>query len=59
VRHYSPLASDLFLIVHAGLHWRLRKQPVYDFHRGISRALIFGAAAVGAAHLSILMLAGR
>lgn len=59
VRLYSQIASDLFLIVHAGLHWRLRKHPLYDFHSGISRALIFGAAAVGAAHLSILMLAGR
>lgn len=45
------LGFDLFLIVHAGLHWLLRRHPLIAFNSGFSRLWIFGAALLGAAHL--------
>lgn len=53
----SQIAFDLFLVVHAVLHRRLERHPLYDFHGRVSKGLIFGAAAVGALHL-LLLVAG-
>jgi hypothetical protein len=54
VRLASQIAFNLFLIVHAGLHWRLSGHALYDFHNKVSRGLIVGAALVGALHLSVI-----
>jgi hypothetical protein len=31
------------MVVHAGLHWRLRDDPLYTFHSATSMFLIFGS----------------
>lgn len=55
VRLGTMVAMDLFLVVHAGLHWRLSEHPKYEFNTPLSRLLIYGAAVVGAAHLALLV----
>ena len=57
VRFWTMLGLDAFLVVHAGLHWRLSGHPKYEFKTGHSWLFIFGTAALAAAHLLILMLA--
>jgi len=42
-----------FLVVHAGLHWRLSGHPQYGFIGWESNLLIFGAAAVGLLFLAV------
>jgi len=51
------LAVALFAVVHAGLHYRLRHAPAYEFHAPLSIALIVGAALLGAAYV-LRVLAG-
>lgn len=46
-------ALDLFMILHAGLHWRLSDHPKYEFHPLYSRLLIFGTAGIALAHLTL------
>jgi hypothetical protein len=41
-----------FLVVHAGLHFRLTNNPLYTFDSPLSQALIFGAALCGALWLA-------
>ena len=50
-------ALDLFMVVHAGLHWRLSSHPKYEFRTAHSRLLIYGAAALALVHLALLWLA--
>ena len=57
VRFWTMLSFDAFLIVHAALHWRLSGDPRYEFNTGHSRLLIFGTAALAAAHLLALVIA--
>lgn len=44
---------DLFVIVHAGLHFVLRRHPAITFNNGFSRLWIYGGAAVAAVQLFI------
>jgi hypothetical protein len=53
VRARTMTVLDLFMIVHAGLHWRLTHHPNYEFHPWHSRFLIHGTAAAALAHLTI------
>lgn len=63
----SPSASALwtrqvvaaFAIVHALLHYRLRRHPEYRFHSLLSRAIIVGAALAGMAQLLLFSSAAR
>jgi hypothetical protein len=48
------IVFDLFLIVHAGLHWLLRNHPKLEFKNRLSNLLIFGAAPLGLLHLILL-----
>ena len=57
VRYGTMLGLDVFMIVHAGLHWRLSGHPKYEFETPSSRLLIYGTAALAAAHLLVLLLA--
>ena len=50
------VSIDLFLIVHAGLHKRLDQHALYEFNNPLSATLIYGAGAVGLAHLMLLVL---
>ncbi len=43
VREWSRLAMAAFMVVHAGLHWRLSESPLYTFHSPTSVFLIFGS----------------
>ncbi len=52
---WTMLSLDVFMIVHAGLHWRLSDRPNYEFHAAYSRFIIYGAAALAAAHLFLLL----
>jgi hypothetical protein len=54
-RLWTMVAMDAFLVIHAGLHWRLSDHPKYEFNTPVSRLLIYAAAAVGAAHLFLLV----
>ena len=51
VRDRARLAISAFLVVHAGLHFRLRDAPAYEFEGALSNALIAGAAVFGAGYL--------
>lgn len=48
------IGLDIFLIIHAGLHWVLRKHPKVTFNNGFSRVWIFGGALMGVIHLALL-----
>ncbi len=45
-----------FCIIHAGLHWLLRKAPHYQFSGGLSNGLIYGAAVCGAIYIVLNLL---
>jgi hypothetical protein len=56
VRFWTMLGLDVFMVVHAGLHWRLADHPYYEFDSPHSRLLIFGTAGLAAVHLLLLMV---
>ena len=45
---------DIFLIIHAGLHWVLRNHPHVKFNNWFSQLWINGGALFGAIHLILL-----
>ncbi|MGC5700825.1 hypothetical protein J4P02_11565 [Pseudomonas sp. NFXW11] len=47
VRHSSQRLLAGFAVVHAGLHFNLRQQPLYLFDSLLSQTLIFACAAAG------------
>ncbi len=47
----TRIGVALFALVHAGLHYRLRHAPTYEFHSSRSIALIAGAALCGAGYV--------
>jgi hypothetical protein len=49
---------NVFMVIHAGLHWRLSHHPKYEFHAWYSRLLIDGTAAIALAHLVLEWRAG-
>ena len=49
------IGLDIFLIIHAGLHWFLRNHPLVTFNNWFSRIWIFGGALLGAIHLLLLL----
>lgn len=53
IRTSTMLALDGFIVIHAGLHWRLSSHSKYEFNSPISRLLIFGTAAVALIHLPL------
>jgi len=53
----ARLAVAAFALVHAALHYRLRRAPAYEFHAPLSIALIAGAALCGAAYLVVALRA--
>ena len=58
VRSVTRVGCAVFMVVHAGLHWRLREDPLYTFHSATSIFLIFGSL-VPAVSLLALYLAPR
>lgn len=50
------LGFNIFLIIHAGLHWILRNHPKIKFNNWFSRLWIFGGASLGVIHLALLQL---
>jgi hypothetical protein len=53
VREGSRIALAAFLVIHAGLHWRLSDDALYTFHDGLSQALIATAGICGALYLAL------
>jgi Family of unknown function (DUF6713) len=51
---WLQVGLDIFLIVHAVLHWLLRNHPKIKFKTWYSRLWIFGGALIGLVHLSLL-----
>lgn len=45
------IGFNLFLLVHAGLHWALRHHPLIEFNSSFSRLWIFGAVPLALLHL--------
>lgn len=58
-QHWSRLGFDAFLIGHAGVHWLMSGETQDMFASPLSLTLIYGAAAVGAAHLVMVLRAGQ
>ena len=56
VQLWTRVGLDLFMVIHAGLHWRLSSHPKYEFRTAHSRLLIYGAAALALVHLALLWL---
>ena len=54
-RFWAMFSLDLFMVVHAGLHWRLSDHPKYEFNPAYSQWIIYGTAALAAAHLLLLL----
>lgn len=54
-RIWTMLCLDVFMLVHAGLHWRLSNHPKYEFDTAHSNLIIYGAAALAVAHLLLLL----
>jgi hypothetical protein len=52
----ARLAVAAFALVHAGLHYRLRRNPVHEFHTPLSIVLIAGAALCGGGYLGLILL---
>lgn len=59
VRWWSRIAFSAFLIVHAGLHFRLSDNPLYTFDSPLSIVLIYGAAIAGIVHLACVRWSAR
>ena len=55
VRWWFRAGAAGFLIVHAGLHWRLSADPAYAFAGTLSNVLIYGAGAAGLAFLLLVL----
>ena len=53
---HARLAVAAFALVHAGLHYRLRRNPAYEFHAPLSIVLIAGAALCGGGYLGLILL---
>jgi hypothetical protein len=53
VRNLSRLVISAFLVLHASLHALSAGEPTYEFASRLSRALIFGGAALGALYLAL------
>lgn len=53
IRQRTQWAISAFLIVHVVLHLAFSAHEHYDFHSALSRGLIFGGGALGAAHLAL------
>ncbi|MGY6553525.1 MAG: DUF6713 family protein [Wenzhouxiangella sp.] len=51
IRFWSRAVFSAFLIVHAGLHFRLSANPLYTFDTLLSIVLIYGGALSGLAYL--------
>ena len=58
VRYGTMLGLDVFLVVHAGLHWRPAGRPTYEFGTPHSRLLIFGTAGLAATHALVHVIVG-
>lgn len=54
VRFWSRVVFSAFLIVHAGLHFRLSTSPLYTFDSTLSVVLIYGAALAGLTYLACI-----
>jgi hypothetical protein len=48
------LIADVFLILHAGVHFLFRKHAANSFTSAYSNALIYGMALLSAVHLMLL-----
>jgi len=56
VRDGARLVMALFLMVHGGLHYRLRDRPNNTFTSALSLALIYGAGLCGALYITITIV---
>jgi hypothetical protein len=45
---------DIFMILHAGLHWRFRHHSQYEFDNCYSQMIIWGGVPLGVSHLILL-----
>jgi len=52
-RQPFQLALSAFAIVHAGLHWLLRRHPLCEFNNALAWGLILGTAAAGTVYLAL------
>ena len=51
------IGFDVFLLIHAALHWFLRHHPKVTFNNGFSRLWIFGAVPFSLLHLALILTA--
>ena len=55
LQHWSQLGFDAFLIGHGGVYWLMSEHTLTMFDPPHSKALIYGAAVVGAFHLGLTL----
>jgi hypothetical protein len=48
------IGFDVFMILHAGLHWLFRQHPQYEFDNWFSQIIIWGGIPLGVLHLMLL-----
>ncbi len=53
IRFWTMQGMDIFMIVHAGLHFRLEKHVENRFRTTLSRGLIYGTAILSMIHIVI------
>ena len=53
IRYWAMLGMDTFMVVHAGLHFRLRNHDANRFGTMHSRMLIYGPALTALIHISL------
>jgi hypothetical protein len=58
-RSVTRVGCAVFMVVHAGLHWRLREDPIYTFHSATSMFLIFGSLIPAVLLLVLYLWRGR
>ena len=53
VRWWSRLVVDVFLVVHAGLHYSMSGDPLYEFRPPVETITVYGGAVVGMWHAGV------
>lgn len=59
IRLRSRLAFDIYLVVHAGVHFALSGHALYTFEAPVETITVYGGAATATAHMLLVRLGER
>jgi len=54
--HEFQIAFDMFLVIHAGLHWLFRDHPQNTFNNRLSSVLIVGVIPLAIGHFALILM---